>query len=161
VSWAVPKGPSTNPKDKRMARRAEDHPTEYETFEGVIPKGEYGAGRVIVIDGLPDEIRGLLRDGKVSAWRSPTLATLTDRRFSDPQWIFERKLDGVRGLASRDGDQVRLLSRNRLLLNGTYTEIVDALAKEDTARFVASVESALAMPDKAAPAMPRTSAAPL
>jgi hypothetical protein len=39
VSWAMPKGPSTNPKDKRMARRTEDHPTAYEAFEGVIPKG--------------------------------------------------------------------------------------------------------------------------
>lgn len=50
VSWAIPKGPSTNPKDKRMARRTEDHPLDYETFEGVIPPGEYGAGRVIVWD---------------------------------------------------------------------------------------------------------------
>jgi DNA ligase D-like protein (predicted 3'-phosphoesterase) len=43
VSWAVPRGPSTNPKDMRMARRTEDHPLEDATFEGVIPKGEYGA----------------------------------------------------------------------------------------------------------------------
>jgi DNA ligase D-like protein (predicted ligase) len=77
---------------------------------------------------------------KVPQWRSPTLATLTNERFSDPEWIFERKLDGVRGLAFRDGDQVRLLSRNRLSLNGTYPEIVDALAKQDTARFVVDGE---------------------
>jgi bifunctional non-homologous end joining protein LigD len=89
-----------------------------------------------VIAGLPEEFRGLLRDEKVPQWRSPTLATLTDKRFSDPDWIFERKLDGVRGLAFRDGDQVRLMSRNRLSLNNTYPEIVEALAKQDTARFV-------------------------
>jgi DNA ligase D-like protein (predicted 3'-phosphoesterase) len=50
VSWAIPKGPSTNLKDKRMARRTEDHPMEYATFEGMIPQGEYGAGAVIVWD---------------------------------------------------------------------------------------------------------------
>src|ERR1700744_91936 len=50
VSWAIPKGPSTNPRDRRMARRTEDHPLEYSTFEGVIPNGEYGAGGVIVWD---------------------------------------------------------------------------------------------------------------
>jgi bifunctional non-homologous end joining protein LigD len=89
-----------------------------------------------VIGGLPDELRGALRDETVPTWRPPTLATLTDRRFSDPRWIFERKLDGVRALAFRDGDQVRLLSRNRLSLNNTYPEIVEALAKQDTSQFV-------------------------
>ncbi|ORJ57876.1 DNA polymerase ligase N-terminal domain-containing protein [Mycobacterium simiae] len=50
ASWAVPRGPSTNPKDRRMARRTEDHPLAYAGFEGVIPDGEYGAGPVIVWD---------------------------------------------------------------------------------------------------------------
>ena len=61
-------------------------------------------------------------------WFEPMAATLTRERFTGPDWIFERKLDGIRSLAFKQGSTVRLLSRNRLEQNGRYPDFVAALA---------------------------------
>lgn len=81
-----------------------------------------------------------LRSADVPAWTDPMLAVLVDEPFSSPDWIYERKLDGERCLAFRDGDEVRLRSRNQRNLNGTYPELVDALGAQDETRFVVDGE---------------------
>ncbi len=239
-SWPIPKGPSLNPSDKRLAVMVEDHPLDYASFEGVIPKGEYGAGQVIVWDAgtySPDEdgqlsfhdrdealerMRAGLEKGKLSfllrgrklkgswtlvktkggenqwllikhkdrfvdvdrdvlaedqsvlsgltikdlkAGRLPDRtqqrslavrpaelsgakraafphsvasmqATLTERPFSSPDWLFEPKLDGVRAIALIAKERVRLLSRRGLDATRQYPALVEDLAKQPEAELV-------------------------
>jgi len=73
-------------------------------------------------------------------WLDPELATLTRDRFSDPGWIFERKLDGERCLAFRSGGQVRLMTRNQKDDTSTYPEITGALAAQQAGDFIIDVE---------------------
>ncbi|MGH8273958.1 MAG: non-homologous end-joining DNA ligase [Gammaproteobacteria bacterium] len=84
--------------------------------------------------------REKLREKSQPKWVEPMLAKLTDERFSDEDWIFERKFDGVRCLAHRDGDKVRLFSRNRQPQNDTYPELVEALERQGPESFVADGE---------------------
>lgn len=95
-----------------------------------------------LLDTLPAELRRLLRPAAPGAElaATPMLATLSDRREFGEGWVFERKLDGVRLLAVREGDRVRLLSRTGQRLNDTYPEIVAALAAQECADFVVDGE---------------------
>jgi bifunctional non-homologous end joining protein LigD len=92
------------------------------------------------LDVLSDDERRELRRGRQPQWIEPMKAVLHDSPFSDPDWIYERKLDGVRCLAFRTPKGVRLLSRNDKSLNNSYPELVDALDGEPTPEFIVDGE---------------------
>lgn len=224
-SWAVPKGPSLNPGDKRLAMMVEDHPYDYRSFEGIIPSGNYGAGTVIVWDeGTYEalEMKGTkneqekyllkqLKAGSVkivmqgkklkgefalvkikgkedNAWLlikhrdkfatetdvtkkdksvvsgktlekiaststnfwgskstksvvkknrgkktpfpktiSPMLATLAEKPFDEPGWLYEIKWDGYRAVGLVNKNKINLISRNNKSFNDKFYPVYQAL----------------------------------
>jgi DNA ligase D-like protein (predicted ligase) len=88
-----------------------------------------------LLDTLSAPERKLLKPGPPPTGSDAMKAMLTKERFSDPEWMFERKLDGIRCIAVRDGDGVRLRSRNDLSLNGRYPELAQAVDDEPLKQF--------------------------
>lgn len=241
-SWAVPKGPSLSPKDKRLAVRTEDHPVDYRDFEGNIPEGQYGGGPVIVWDrgaweplGDPDTMmkRGRIHfrldaeklqgeymlvrtaggrprdDGSGASWllfkrsdeharegRNAEIVTLrpesvltgrgvedveagkvprrpakmkaaSSTRAADPfpeklepqlarlvvavpnrgDWLYELKYDGYRILAWKNGDEVRLVSRNGKDWTANFGHVAKRLGRVRTRDAIFDGEVAYVLPD--------------
>ncbi|MGI8750101.1 MAG: non-homologous end-joining DNA ligase, partial [Thermoleophilaceae bacterium] len=92
------------------------------------------------LDTLSAGEAALVREADAPRGSAAMKAVLTDRRFSDPDWVYERKLDGIRCVAIRDGASVTLLSRNDLSLNERYPELAGALEKESCTRFAVDGE---------------------
>ena len=93
-SWAIPKGPSYNPKDKRLAIKVEDHPISYKNFEGTIPKGEYGAGTVMLFDlGYYEIIKYEKYLIKVILYGKRLKGMWTLTHFKDDNWLLIKDHD--------------------------------------------------------------------
>jgi DNA ligase D-like protein (predicted 3'-phosphoesterase) len=104
VSWSVPKGPSVDPRDRRLAIRTEDHPLDYADFEGTIPPGQYGGGTVIVwdtgrFDVLTDEsaekalANGHLKVGLHGSKISGSFSLIRRPTDRHEQWLLIKKDD--------------------------------------------------------------------
>jgi len=163
-SWAVPKGPSLDPADKRLAVEVEDHPFEYASFEGIIPEKEYGAGNVIVWDcGVysPDEgqqysfsdrreaeerLRTELTDGKLSFFlRGEKLKgsfTLVRTRQSK-QWLLMKHKD-------RFAQANDVLARARSVLSGYSLDDISP------AHLPARLDASVLAPTGPSEAVPKT-----
>ena len=132
VSWAVPRGPSLDPAEKRLAVHTEDHPLEYGDFEGVIPADNYGAGAVIVWDRgrCVHEIepaRGLV-DGKLlfelQGYKLRGLWTLVKTSRDPKEWLLIKKPDGA-----ADGRDAEELPRTSVFSGLTVEELSEGSSR--------------------------------
>ncbi len=93
-----------------------------------------------ILNHLPESEQKKLIKEKQPSWIEPMLATLTDDRFSDENWIFERKFDGERCLSYMHDGKLQLLSRNQKSLNPHYPELIDAFKKQQLSSFIVDGE---------------------
>ncbi len=95
-SWAVPKGPSMAPKDRRLAVMVEDHPLEYGAFEGIIPEGHYGAGPVLIWDsGRYELLAGGIDAGRIEFFLhgEKLKGRFVLMRMKEKDWLLIKKKD--------------------------------------------------------------------
>jgi bifunctional non-homologous end joining protein LigD len=109
-SWAVPKGPSMNPEDKRLAVMVEDHPVSYIHFEGVIPKGNYGAGTVEVWDkggffAINDELEKISERQALLALKNGELKIFLKGEKLEGGFVLVRLKDGKNWLLIKHKDE--------------------------------------------------------
>ena len=102
VSWAIPKGPSYNTKDKRLAVLVENHPLEYRNFEGTIPKGEYGGGTVMIWDEGYYEIENFAKSFKNGSLKfilygNRLKGKWTLIKFKENNWLLIKEKDNIKG----------------------------------------------------------------
>jgi bifunctional non-homologous end joining protein LigD len=141
LSWAVPKGPSLDPRQKRLAVETEDHPVDYIDFEGVIPEGNYGAGTVIVWDiGIyttERDIRQQFRDGKISFTLSGTKIkgsfALIRIRQRHKQWLLIKSGDDDHDSSATSEGDLTVTAPESVLTGRTNDELAKKLggAKKD------------------------------
>ena len=129
-SWAVPKGPSPDPSIKRLAMQVEDHPIEYNTFEGTIPQGEYGGGTVMLWDrGHYEPEKGEGEDGVREGYKKGDLKIVFHGTRMKGSWVLVR----TRGWGGGSGSKPSwLLIKHR----DEHAEKGDALVERHTTSVV-------------------------
>ena len=143
-SWAVPKGPSMDPKVRRLAVPTEDHPMAYADFEGVIPEGHYGAGTVIIWDrgthrntkGEDASLEENLEEGHATLWLEGAklrggFALIRTGGGKKPRWLFFK----MKGDEARPGSDVLAEMSNSVKTGRSLVEVAEQEEPADLSDF--------------------------